>query len=264
VSYAQNYEDVMLYRALKHVKQGFYIDVGANDPVVDSITKAFSERGWRGVNIEPVEACFQKLQEDRPKDINLQVVLGDCNGEVPFFEVVGTGLSTCNAILARRHAQERGFEVREVVVPQCTLNRLCDQYGIHQAHFMSVDVEGAEAAVLRGFEFKRVRPWIIVVEATVPNSQIPTHKMWEHYILTRGYHYVYFDGINRYYVSDEHSELDGAFHAPPNFWDEFETFRQHNLRSQLEAALASVYKSASWRWTAPLRWAKRMVRRVLG
>ena len=60
---------------------------GAGDPVIDSVTKAFSERGWRGVNIEPVEASFHKLREDRPDDINLQAVVGDCEGEVPFFEV---------------------------------------------------------------------------------------------------------------------------------------------------------------------------------
>lgn len=56
ISYAQNYEDVMLHRALKGVEKGFYIDVGANDPVQYSVTKAFYERGWRGINIEPIDA----------------------------------------------------------------------------------------------------------------------------------------------------------------------------------------------------------------
>ncbi|HZF37393.1 MAG TPA: FkbM family methyltransferase, partial [Blastocatellia bacterium] len=43
ISYAQNFEDVMLWRALKHIDRGFYIDVGANDPDLDSVTKAFYE-----------------------------------------------------------------------------------------------------------------------------------------------------------------------------------------------------------------------------
>ena len=38
ISYAQNFEDVMLWRALKHVEKGFYVDVGAQDPVVDSVS----------------------------------------------------------------------------------------------------------------------------------------------------------------------------------------------------------------------------------
>jgi len=53
VSYAQNYEDVMLWRALKHIENGFYIDVGAAWPSEHSVTKLFYDEGWRGINIEP-------------------------------------------------------------------------------------------------------------------------------------------------------------------------------------------------------------------
>ncbi len=35
ISHAQNFEDVILWRALKHVQNGFYIDVGAQDPVIE-------------------------------------------------------------------------------------------------------------------------------------------------------------------------------------------------------------------------------------
>ena len=48
VSYAQNFEDVMLWRALKHVENGFYVDIGAQDPLVDSVSLAFYEHGWQG------------------------------------------------------------------------------------------------------------------------------------------------------------------------------------------------------------------------
>ena len=63
ISYAQNLEDVMLYRALKHVKRGFYIDVGAFNPLSDSITKAFYDHGWRGINIEPITEFFELFQQ---------------------------------------------------------------------------------------------------------------------------------------------------------------------------------------------------------
>jgi hypothetical protein len=42
ISYSQNNEDILLWRALKNVEKGFYIDVGANHPVDDSVTKLFS------------------------------------------------------------------------------------------------------------------------------------------------------------------------------------------------------------------------------
>ena len=66
ISYAQNLEDVMLYRILKRVEAGFYIDVGAQHPVLDSVNKAFYDRGWRGINIEPNSEDFSLLQKERP------------------------------------------------------------------------------------------------------------------------------------------------------------------------------------------------------
>ena len=66
ISYAQNFEDVMLWRALRGVENGSYIDVGAADPEVHSVTAAFYKRGWRGVNVEPNGEFFDKLRERRP------------------------------------------------------------------------------------------------------------------------------------------------------------------------------------------------------
>ena len=106
VSYAQNYEDVILRRALGDVEKGFYIDVGAYHPFVDSVSKAFYDAGWHGINIEPVSEWYKKLQQDRPNDINLQIAVGARKGNLDFFEVVGTGLSTHDKLIAERHVQE--------------------------------------------------------------------------------------------------------------------------------------------------------------
>ena len=68
ISYAQNYEDVILWRALKHIEKGFYIDIGANDPVIESVSNAFYEKGWRGINIEPAASWFKKLEKIRQEN----------------------------------------------------------------------------------------------------------------------------------------------------------------------------------------------------
>ena len=62
ISYAQNMEDVLLWRALHDVQAGFYIDVGAADPRLDSVTMAFYERGWHGINIDPKPDNITALQ----------------------------------------------------------------------------------------------------------------------------------------------------------------------------------------------------------
>ena len=61
VSYAQNFEDVMLWRALRDIPNGFYVDVGAWSPEVDSVTLAFYERGWSGINMPSVHGMTARF-----------------------------------------------------------------------------------------------------------------------------------------------------------------------------------------------------------
>ena len=238
ISYAQNHEDVMLYRALREVNQGFYIDVGAQDPVIDSVTKAFYERGWRGINIEPNEEYFRKLLDDRPHDVNLLTAVGREPGAISFYEVVHTGLSTTSAVYARRH-EEAGYEVHLRNVPCTTLDRICTDCGVETVHFLKIDVEGSERAVLEGFSFGAVRPWVVVVEATEPNSNREVSAEWEDLLVRRSYQFVYFDGLNRFYVAGEHADLAGHFSCPPNPFDQYVSYHLWWARGELEQAQAA-------------------------
>src|SRR4026208_224659 len=94
VSYAQNFEDVMLWRALKHIEKGLYVGVGAQPPVIGLFSKAFYERGWRGIHIEPVPQYAELLRQDRPDETVLQVALGDTEGMLELNVIPDTGLST--------------------------------------------------------------------------------------------------------------------------------------------------------------------------
>lgn len=110
VSFAQNAEDVLLFRAFRHLEQGYYIDIGANHPVEDSVTKAFYDRGWRGVNVEPVAFWFNQLEEARAKDLNFQIAISDRDEFLEFFEVEETGLSTLDPDRAAE-CIEQGYSV---------------------------------------------------------------------------------------------------------------------------------------------------------
>jgi FkbM family methyltransferase len=242
VSYAQNNEDVMLWRALGHLDKGFYIDVGAQDPLVDSVTKAFYESGWHGINIEPVKHWFERLEEDRPHDINLQVATSDRPGELTLFEVEDTGLSTTSPEFAERH-RAQGFVVNRSVVPCVTLDDICRENHVGTVHFLKVDCEGAEKQTLEGISLTKVRPWIVLVEATEPNSQKTTHGEWEHLLVQRGYEFAYFDGLNRFYVATEHDSLRQAFATPPNVFDgvsRFEVLKVHARVDELSNQLAQM------------------------
>ena len=116
-----------------------------------------------------------------------------------------------------------------------TLNQILDKYSNGPVHFMNIDVEGAELDVLQGLALSIWRPWIILVEATSPTTEIPAFEKWESLIVSADYQFAYFDGLNRFYVAKEHSELLAAFHAPPNIFDHYVLSRQMDDQQKLEA-----------------------------
>ena len=210
VSHAQNFEDVMLHRALGHIKNGTYIDIGANDPNGDSVTRAFYDRGWSGINVEPVTALHEALVKFRGRDINLQIAAGSAESQTCLYEIPGTGLSTLDTEIAERH-QSTGFAVVERSIHVQTLDAVLQAHPCDAIHFLKIDVEGWEHDVLRGIDFTRHRPWIVLVEATEPNSEIPSFGAWEPMLLSKRYRFAYFDGLNRFYVAEEHANLVSTF-----------------------------------------------------
>jgi len=125
VSYAQNFEDVLLWRALHDVENGRYLDIGAQDPIVDSVSLAFYEAGWRGIHVEATPAYAQKLRRARPDEVVIQAAITDTAGPIEFYEFPETGLSTGKADIAERHASA-GFDSRKIIVPSITLSDLLE------------------------------------------------------------------------------------------------------------------------------------------
>ena len=188
VSYSQNREDVVLARALSHVDQGRYVDVGANDPVADSVTYAFYLRRWTGITVEPVPAWAQRQRELRPDDYLVEAaIVSEETETVTLHSIANTGLSTLVDEVGASH-QNDGWDVEDIVVPAKRLDDVLHEAGWADLdiHFMVIDTEGAERAVLESFDLKRWRPWILVVEATKPQTTEPSHDAWEAIVTGRG------------------------------------------------------------------------------
>lgn len=243
ISYSQNREDVLLWRALQHVKHGFYIDVGANDPNDDSVTRAFYDRGWHGINIEPLPEHQARLRAVRPNDINLAVAAGADEGELTLFDVPAVrGWATFDPEVAQRH-RDNGHLLVTSIVPIRRLIRICEEHVSGPIHFLKIDVEGFEAEVVRGMDFSRWRPWVVVIEATLPGSAVTNHDEWEPVLLAHRYRLAHFDGLNRFYVADEQCALLPAFATPPNVFDDYVFVGQTNAEAELQAAIARQAKA---------------------
>ncbi len=215
ISYSQNHEDVLLQRVFGKNFSGFYVDVGANDPVFHSVTKLLYVNGWRGINIEPTPALHERLKEDRPLDLNLHMGISDTAATLTFYEVAPPlhGWSTfMPEMAASYHAQ--GVATVEKPIMVDTLNNVFETHVKQHVDVLKIDVEGLERQVLSTFDFRKWRPRVVLVEAT-------WRDLWEGYILQSDYLLAAFDGINRYYVRPEDRQLLEQFEAPVNLLDNF-------------------------------------------
>jgi FkbM family methyltransferase len=245
ISFSANCEDVMLHRLFQAVTSGFYVDVGAAHPIFENDTQALHLAGWRGVNVEPNKEFLVELQRLRPDDVNLGVVLSDQSGELTFYEIPGTGLSTLDADQAER-LLAAGREVRRRPVAVQTLAQVLEQQNApNNFELLKIDVEGAEYAVLSGNDWSRFRPQVIIAEATFPESPERRDDKVRHLLQELGWRHVWFDGLNDWFLAEDFQPPEGAFEAPPNIFDNFIT-RTH---AEAEAGCAFYRDVASSRDT---------------
>ncbi|MET9064484.1 FkbM family methyltransferase [Streptosporangium sandarakinum] len=223
VAYGQNAEDVVLMRAFADRRDGFFVEVGAGEPVRGSLTKNLVDRlGWQGINIEPLPERFERLRRERPGDVNLQLAIDTVPGTATFYRILPEGqppdmlgLSTLEMTIAEGYLHH-GAEVEELEVTAVTLESVLSAHAVPGFDLLKVDVEGREAAVLASVDLTFWRPRVVVAEATVPGSPEPNHEEWEEDLLVAGYAFALFDGLNRFYARDDEPELLTRLSVPAN------------------------------------------------
>lgn len=248
----------MLWRALSTVGMGRYVDVGANDPQIFSVSMGFYNRGWSGITIEPDPEFAQMHRDQRPRDRLVEAAITPKDGDTVVFHVVdGTGLSTLDAGIAGAHAGT-GYETHAVEVPTRRIDAILEEAGWEglDIHFMSIDTEGSERGVLESVDFGVWRPWILVVEATAPLSTQSTRAEWEDLVLAAGYRFCFFDGVSCYYVAEERAPaLSHALSYPACAHDDYTRREYRELETQARHIPELVEQVSRWRAQTVTRWA---------
>jgi FkbM family methyltransferase len=276
ISYAQNFEDVILARVLADRNVGFYIDIGACFPDIASVTKHFYDRGWSGVNVEPMAEPFKQLVTKRMRDVNLNIAIAGYSGTIMIFHGPSVGESSAIRTADLEHS---------VSVPCLTLADLCRQYATHRVDFLKIDAEGLERDIVLSGDWDCFRPTIVLIEVTEPwtTTRRPESAEVSEYLGGKGYSEVYFDGINVFYLAAEAHDLAPRFSCPPNVLDHFVSPREGRVQTlerelrqshtrlaescarlqTLESELTAVYRSPSWRLTKPFRVTGAVVKRFI-
>lgn len=217
ISYAQNGEDVVLARAFAGRSEGFYVDVGANDPTEDSVTRHFYDQGWRGVNIEPQLSYYEALTQARPRDTTLNIGIAARTGTLTLHYVPrAPGMSTFSEEQAKLLA-DADYELEQRSLAVRPLDEVLSEHADAEIDFLKVDVEGLEHEVLGGVDWSRWRPRVILVETS------PEEEPWERRLLDAGYTRTLWDGINLFFVRDEDAaELGPRLTRPASVLDGYD------------------------------------------
>ena len=238
VSYAQHGEDVILWRALGDREGGFYVDVGAFDPSYDSVTRALYERGWRGINIEPQPDLLEAFEQERPEDTNLSLAIGDRDGTATLTrpQIAGWATTLDPALTGLDASTDRTLEV-----PIRRLDTLLAELGVERVDILKIDVEGAEAAVVRGLIGSPIRPLVCVVEGVAPGVGRAAGDQAVALLVESGYLHCLFDGLNHYLTTDP--TLQPALSAPANPLDGYTPVAIVHLeqeRRELHSTIAAL------------------------
>ena len=187
-----NQEPDLIWEFFGNRKDGFFVEVGANDPKNSSQTWFLEERGWRGILVEPLSRFFEPLKKARPSSTVFQVACG-APGHPPTADL-HVGENSEHSSLQPNTVDADTRYVQKETVRMLTLDEVLEEAGRPKPDFVSIDVEGLQLEVLKGFSFGKHRPGLLFVEDHMLNWK--THR----FIVGQGYRLVKRTQLNNWYV----------------------------------------------------------------
>lgn len=186
------YENFLTWEFFNFRTEGYFVEVGANDPKAGSQTWLLERVGWTGLLIEPLPDKFDILREERPKSQVLQVAVSapEKVGEQLFY----ISSDDVRSSLEKNVDDPNVVYEKKVKVQVMTLNHILDQAEAPPIDFLSIDVEGTELEVLKGLDLMRWKPKLILIEDKLYN--LSKH----HLLKNKGYKLAKRTNQNNWYV----------------------------------------------------------------
>jgi len=174
-SFALNDLDLKMAPYLNY-RGGFFVEAGANDGLKQSNTLYFEKyQEWRGLLIEPVPELARQCAKNRPKCAVENIALSSFDSENDYVEMRYCDLmSLVKGAMKTKEEEEKHInvgcdiqqiETHELRVPAKPLSQVLDDHAVEQIDFFSLDVEGYELQALKGIDFDKHQPRLMLIEA---------------------------------------------------------------------------------------------------
>jgi FkbM family methyltransferase len=200
--YSQNGEDALLWRIFQNQKDGIFVDIGARDGLALSNTLLFEQKGWRGLCAEAHPTYAKACMVNRKAIVVHAAIADEDKDTVPFYITNMGCLSTLDKEMESyfKAAYRKHFTGWQVIdVPMRTVNTMLEHCPFDHVDFISIDVEGSELNVLRGFDLKKYNPRIILSEAIQKHNEVELSQ----YLTPQGYFFARKLGNNLFFCANK-------------------------------------------------------------
>jgi FkbM family methyltransferase len=199
LSYSQSGEDMILDTIFCNVDKGFYVDIGANNPYIQSNTHYFYKKGWNGINVDALTGTKNLFDKARPRDINVEVGIDNKESQLKYYMFKSSFYNTFNEFdldSIQQHTTLLGVKNVTTIL----LSSLLEQYKVTNIEFLSVDVEGLDLKVFQSNDWNRWKPNIIITEYFPKEIvEIIKNPVYQ-FLKSKGYIYLCNSATNAFYI----------------------------------------------------------------
>lgn len=173
--YSQKGQDKFVNEVIfKNKKNGFFVEIGANDGISFSNTYYFEKNlNWSGICVEPYPDLFTKLKKNRNCYLE-NCCISDAVGIKNFLKCTGYITEMYSGLLDKydeRHLQRIDKEIAEyggskeiLAVSTNRLDDILEKYKISTIDLISIDTEGGEFDILKSINFSKYKINVIIIE----------------------------------------------------------------------------------------------------
>jgi FkbM family methyltransferase len=192
MSYSQLQQDLNVIKFYNEKKDGFFIEIGANNGISISNTYLLEKQyNWKGICCEPNPTVFEKLIVNRPNSICCNEAIYDISNKYVTFELKNnnflSGISN-HIVETKKFIFNQKTKNKLVQVKTISLLDLLNKYNCPKfIEYMSIDTEGSELEIIKNFDFNKYTFGLIDIEH---NYIEPRRTQIRNLLLSNGYIYI--------------------------------------------------------------------------